>query len=865
MDIDPKRIVALALPSILVLACSSFLAWLIFTWNQMGWVGMVFYPPKVETGKEVKLPRLHFSRGIAKPGGVGKVFYGGPAYEAGIRAGDEIVEINGIPTNKTERLAELASGAKPGELLNYRVRRAQEELCFTVKLKSPLKTTHIIIALSTRVLLSLTFLLVGLTVYWKKRSDTRALVFYFMSVLAAANFLLSLTLEYTPDAVGLAGGLLRPSVQDGLILFSFVVVLLLPPLLLHFSLVFPKDRPVVRRHRHLFLLVYGLPILAMLSFAILTFAHLASFPSKRTMGLVLVFLLLGVLLLLFLIVALGYSMATVVALVRSYRGSGLEERKQLQWPLWAVITSVGGRLLLGVILLVLLALFPGQNPALGVGDEIARTALWLPIPLAFAFAILKYRLMDIQLVVKKTILYTLLTGILVVLYFTLVGGVGGLLARLAGVQSQWIIIGSTLVIAAAFMPLKSRVQGLIDRRFFRLRRDYPQALRLVSRGISEGEDLGVLLQHVAETLQGALQNRAVVIFTRSPHDRAFSTTAKVGVPDEIFGELKFEPESRLLTMIDGPLALGQSELAEEERLKLRKAGGSLVVPIRLKGELIGFFSLGSKLSDEEYSPEDIEFLLAAAEQTAVGINDVRLRKQEQEFEQAREIQEGLLPKEIPQLPGYHISGAWHPARAVGGDYFDVFRLGENKLAFCIGDVAGKGTSAALLMSNLQATVKAFAGDRVSPKELCKKVNAAICNNTAADRFITFFYGVLEAEKNNIVYTNAGHNPPILLRAEGTVIRLDQGGLVLGIFPDCEYQEGEMHLSAGDRLLLFTDGLVEATRTEEGEFGEGRLVRQLVENHQLGALGLQEKLMATVREFCHGDFDDDVTLVVLSVE
>src|SRR5262249_11552503 len=157
-------------------------------------------------------------------------------------------------------------------------------------------------------------------------------------------------------------------------------------------------------------------------------------------------------------------------------------------------------------------------------------------------------------------------------------------------------------------------------------------------------------------------------------------------------------------------------------------------------------SLGRKLSDQEFEPDEVEFLAMVADQTATAIYNLRLRKQEQEYEEAKEIQQGLLPKQIPQVRGLEISGSSRPARIVGGDYFDVFQFSDSGLALCIADVSGKGMPAALLMSNLQAVVKALVSEALSPKELTEKINRVMYPNLAAGKFITFFYALVDSRR-----------------------------------------------------------------------------------------------------------------------
>ena len=243
----------------------------------------------------------------------------------------------------------------------------------------------------------------------------------------------------------------------------------------------------------------------------------------------------------------------------------------------------------------------------------------------------------------------------------------------------------------------------------------------------------------------------------------------------------------------------------------------------------------------------------------------QLHRREREIEEARAIQIGFLPKEIPQIPGYEIAGAWQPARIVGGDYYDVFAFGGDTLGLCIADVAGKGMPAALLMSNLQAAVRGIASAYLSPEILCERLNSLICRSIASDRFITFFYAHLDGGSGQLCYANAGHNAPIIAHRDGTHDRLDQGGGVLGIFQSQNYVMGTHALARGDRVLLFTDGLTEACGVDGDEFGDARLIRLLEENCEAGAEQLQKTILDAVGRFCGGNWQDDATLIVVEVE
>jgi len=238
---------------------------------------------------------------------------------------------------------------------------------------------------------------------------------------------------------------------------------------------------------------------------------------------------------------------------------------------------------------------------------------------------------------------------------------------------------------------------------------------------------------------------------------------------------------------------------------------------------------------------------------------------EREIEEARATQEGFLPKAAPQLAGYEISGAWQPCRVVGGDYFDFLPYGNESIGICIGDVAGKGMPAAMLMSNLQAAVRGLASPATTPDGLCARLNALIYRNIASDRFITFFYAHLQGAAHELLYCGAGHNPPIVVGRDGAAARLEEGGGVLGVFPMLSYSMGRQELKRGDRVVMFTDGISEATDGDGEQFGDERLLQLVAANRKGGARELQEKILRTVGEFCRGNWHDDATLVVIAVE
>ena len=241
------------------------------------------------------------------------------------------------------------------------------------------------------------------------------------------------------------------------------------------------------------------------------------------------------------------------------------------------------------------------------------------------------------------------------------------------------------------------------------------------------------------------------------------------------------------------------------------------------------------------------------------------RRRQEESSEASEIQRNLLPSSIPQIPGYDISATTKSVHSVGGDYYNVAKISETQTAFCIADVAGKGLPGALLMSNLQASLKPLMRAGFEPRELCRRLNRTLCEIMPESKFISLFYGVLDSENGHFTYCNAGHNPPILLRADGSASELNSSGAILGRFPDWQYLQLDRRLKPGDTLLLFTDGVVEACSSENELFGEQRLIQLARKCAGQNAGDLQSALLNAASDHCGGTFQDDATMIVIQVK
>jgi serine phosphatase RsbU (regulator of sigma subunit) len=238
---------------------------------------------------------------------------------------------------------------------------------------------------------------------------------------------------------------------------------------------------------------------------------------------------------------------------------------------------------------------------------------------------------------------------------------------------------------------------------------------------------------------------------------------------------------------------------------------------------------------------------------------------EQEMTIARDIQMELLPRTFPRITGLDIFAFTVPARHVGGDCYDVIDVGDGRLAVTIGDVSGKGTPAAILMANVQAAVRALSESGVPAAQLIARVNRLVHTFTEDSAFITFFYCVLDTRTGDLTYVNAGHNPPAIFRADGGKQFLDRGGLVIGVMPGADYEEGHAVLAPGDDLVLYTDGITEAANADDEMFGEERLEALLLEHRHRSAREIEEHVYSGIRDFVGAAAQsDDLTMVVVKL-
>jgi phosphoserine phosphatase RsbU/P len=317
-------------------------------------------------------------------------------------------------------------------------------------------------------------------------------------------------------------------------------------------------------------------------------------------------------------------------------------------------------------------------------------------------------------------------------------------------------------------------------------------------------------------------------------------------------------------------ALHDPRFQEHKSIALGGIRSVMAVPLALEGRVLGMIYVDSPFHTNRFTERDLQLLTLIAGVAAIRLENVHLLEDQQEKKRlenelavASEIQLRLQPSTPPPIPGYDLIGISFPCYEVGGDYYDFIAKRDGRFTIALGDVSGKGTGAALLMSSVHAAVRAQSTTRLSAAEVVSEVNIYIYDNTPSNRYVTLFYSELDARTHELTYINAGHNPALLVRAGGEVTRLDIGGFPVGMIPDGEYREGWAQLFPGDVLVIYSDGATESVSETEEEFGEARLIEIVQKNRGRTAAGIRDRIDEGLTQFVgKAKAVDDLTLVIL---
>jgi phosphoserine phosphatase RsbU/P len=515
-------------------------------------------------------------------------------------------------------------------------------------------------------------------------------------------------------------------------------------------------------------------------------------------------------------------------------------------------------------------------------------------PLTLAYVILVHKAMDVSVVIRQGLQYTLAQGGIQVLRFTIAANLVYVVYSLVrhvggGTLASYIIIVLGVALLFGLRRLSERVMRWTDRRFFRDAYQAEQILADLSENVRGIVETHSLLETISQRIAASLHvpQVAVLIDGSGPYRPAYvvgyDAAPEVAFPEDAgtVRRLRDEGEPERVYLDDPNSWVYRAPgVSEEERAKLAALRAELLLPLSVKDKLLGFISLSQKRSEEPYSGTDVRLLKSVAAQAGLALENARLtsaiaeemaqrERLNREVEIAREVQERLFPQKFPPVAGLDYCGKCRPALGVGGDYYDFLALPGGRLGIALGDVSGKGIAAALMMASLEASLRAEAMRGTDDLgALVQNVNRLVYDATAENRYATFFYAQYDPSTRCLSYVNAGHNPPMLFRKRESgwqTERLEAGGTVVGLLPQFPYRQAAAALERGDLLVIYTDGVSEALNPADEEWGEERMMDAVKRCDGLDAAETIEQVMRAADDFASGAKQhDDMTLVVLRV-
>ncbi|MCD4846760.1 MAG: SpoIIE family protein phosphatase [Candidatus Aegiribacteria sp.] len=566
-----------------------------------------------------------------------------------------------------------------------------------------------------------------------------------------------------------------------------------------------------------------------------------------------------------LFLALGY-----VLLISNYRkAENFVEKRQTRLVLWGSAPGIIFAILFSWLMQYYGHLFIRLTfvTSLLIGNILFLLMLLIPISLAYAFG--RYKLLSVEAKFKRGTRFIAVNLFLLVIFIGFLYLFGELILKHIGINSQTPTLILGIGLAFLFMPTQRKIRARLEKHF------YPERVRLrtllkdfLSSNIVR-TDRDEFWKELEEKLIDGLSAERVYPVLRVGDKGCFSVELAEPAPFDIRDEIvqKLENGDNPI-LIDELIASGKIVLSSEQEEWFLQRKSAILLPLITKSGLVGFLVISCKTTGEDFTAEELELLENLCAQTALVAENLELlgeklekEKLQEQMRVARDIQKGLLPGRIPDLPELEVEALIRFCLDVAGDYYDIIPLDDDRTVLSIGDVAGKGIGAALLMANLQASLRTTQAMGASLAESAEKINRLVFENTPSDMFITFFLVLVDSKKGILKYVNAGHNPPFLITQKDEVKLLSKGGIIFGVLEDALYTEGEIEFNPEDILLLYTDGVCEAMNLSEEEYGEKRLAKLVIGNRNLPLAELLQLIEDEVALF-HGSeiYEDDFTLL-----
>ena len=786
------------------------------------------------------------------------------AWDVGIRRNDVLLEMNGRPFTGYTVMREEVDKKKPGELMPIVIRRASDgsiahlQIPLEHRLKGPVPVWSWLWKIFTQILFPLFCMLTGFWVVLNRYRDPSAWLLLFILLSSA-----------TLAPTGTWRGYWSAAVSAWDSLFSTM----LPGAMLLFAIYFPDRLDFDRKFPWLKWIIL-LPLL-ICSGALVWYSLFKQVKMSMFEGLLV--WLFSILQAQQILGMIAISIFFFILGTKSGIATNVDARRRLRL-MW-MGSAIG---LTPSFFVTIYSMWTGQDWGSGVPEWIlfivvlALTAF----PLTLAYVVVVHRAMEIRGVLRQSMQYALAKNGLTVLRATVVIAAIAFILDAdknaeSGISHKFAAIGlGGLAWFAVRSKFSDQISGWMDRKFFREAYSSEKVLSDLGGEVRKYAETKPLLETVTTRISGTLHTPRVSVLL-ADGDSYSCDSISFGSESRVIQYLRTSNKPAFV-YFDDPDSWAHNVNAAD-RQTLQSLDAQLLLPLTGRERLMGLLALGPKLSEEPYSNSDVQLLESVASQTGLAIENNHLvsklateaaqkERMNRELEIAREVQQRLFPQKFPTMGGLDCSGKCRAALGVGGDYFDFLTLPGGKLGVAIGDVSGKGISAALLMASLRSSLRGQTiGGAGALSTLMVNMNELVYEASASNRYATFFYGQYDFTTGRLEFVNAGHNAPVILRGN-EVLRLEAGGPVVGLLPRAAYKQDAIDLQPGDIFLGYTDGVSEAMNHAEEEWGEEGMIASAQAHAHLESAAMIDRIIADADAFADGaEQHDDMTLLVMRLK
>lgn len=787
----------------------------------------------------------------------GSVKVNGVSWNAGIRDGDQLIAIKGITLENTNQAQRILNDFEVDSFAEYTVKRNGQFFTTNVQIKKLIN-----IGLFATNLIGLIWLIIGFVVLMAKPDGFVQKLFYAVGVglVLSSLFVIIINSDAFFKSFPIMGTIIS--------YLSLLGACFTPFLLLYFFWYFPKPFNFIEK-KWVKILIFIVP--AILFIVLFLLGNLAFFlktidPMVFQAGLN--FLR---------VISTICQFAAFISLTINYKKLETQkEKKPVLIILIAFIIAIAAGIYTATIA-------PAISDTIYNSPEYYTPIILIVlVPLAFGYSIFKYQLMDVSIVIKNAIVYGLATLTVAAIYFFVIYIIGQSIGAAVGTQYQGIIAGIFFVVfAIVFQSTKDKFQDFLTARFYPEQFAYQKVLLKFSNDISTVVGLDNILDSMKETFINTLKINEFGIFIREKNDDNLKLVRSVGISntDLIITKsniIQFIKEKSLITKNISIEREDFINVFPDQASQLLDEKIYTIIPMIIKSKVVGLLLFGLKHSGSQFAGKDLELLNASANQASIAIENARLYKTEnekirieRELDLARNIQQRLLPKIIPNFPKLDICGEMIPAMQVGGDYFDLIQVSPSQLFVIVGDVSGKGLPASLHMTRLQTIMQLSCINGRTPKEILIEVNKRIYTSIERNSFVTMTIALFDIEKMSVKFCRAGHMP--ILAADNGCINIykSQGlgiGLEKGLIFEKTLIEEEVPLTAGQIYAFYSDGITEAMNDGMDLFGEENLSGILKNKTNFTSLQIMNEVWNSIKVFKgNAHQNDDMTMVLVKVK